>query len=164
MTKMPDSQKLTAKQEKFCQAIVDGLNQSDAYRHVYDTGKMKPAVITNNDYMLMQQSDIAVRIQALRDQITASKAWSFERGMREIEANIELARIANQLGPARASTRDALEMSRLLEQPKDAGKVAITKVTVVLNHGKREPEPLDGGNVVEGAGRVLDPSEEELSG
>ena len=54
------------------------------------------------------------------------------------------------MGAARASTKDALEMSRLLDPKAPDQQVTITKVTVILNHGRRDAEALDAGNVVEG--------------
>ena len=92
MTNMLDSQKLTAKQENFCQGVAGGLNQSDAYRESYGTSKMLPATVHQRAYELVHDSDITARIQELRDQITAGKAWSFARGMNEVETNISTAR------------------------------------------------------------------------
>ena len=155
------SNRLTAKQENFCQAIVDGLNQSDAYRHAYEAARMLPATIANNAYMLMQNSDIAARVQGLRDQVTAGKAWTFEQGMEEVETNIRLSRFLGQMGPARAATKDGLEMSGLLEAPKPGADIKITKVTVILNHGNRRRDNLDDDrSVVEGSSHVLPPDPE----
>ena len=69
---------------------------------------------------------------------------------RVVGTNIELARADLQMGAARASTKDALEMSRVLDPKVQDQHVAITKVTVVLNHGKRDAESLDSGTVVDG--------------
>ena len=109
------SKMLTSKQESFCQAIVDGHNQSDAYRHAYDAGNMKPATPWDAASKLAANPEVAMRILELRDQITAAKAWSFETGLSEIETNIRLSRFIGQMGPARAATKDALEMIGLVD-------------------------------------------------
>jgi phage terminase small subunit len=61
--------KLTPKQEAFCQAIADGKNQSEAYRHAYNTEKMKPETVQNNAYNLMQNREITARIKELRGKL-----------------------------------------------------------------------------------------------
>ena len=149
------TQMLTFKQESFAQVIVDGLNQSDAYRHAYNASNMKPETIWQRASEVMEHGQVAVRIQELRSQITAGKAWSFARGMDEVETNIRLARAVGQMGPARTATRDALEMSRLLDPKAPDQQVTITKVTVVLNHGNRDRELPDPSHVVGGEARTL---------
>lgn len=57
---------LTPKQEKFCQEIVAGKNQSDAYRAAYDTAGMKPVTVNRAAKELMDNPNIAARIAELR--------------------------------------------------------------------------------------------------
>ena len=57
---------LTPKQEKFCQGIVSGLNQSDAYRAAYNCAGMGDATINNEAYVLMKSPDISARIEKLK--------------------------------------------------------------------------------------------------
>lgn len=95
---------VTVKQENFAQAIVDGLNQSDAYRHAYDAQNMKPAVIAKEASLLIDIPNVAVRIQALREHVTdalvAKRVWDKERFIDESETNLRLARFLGQLAPA----------------------------------------------------------------
>ncbi|CAB4132058.1 Terminase small subunit [uncultured Caudovirales phage] len=58
---------LTAKQEAFCQNIVDGCTQLEAYRRAYDSEKMTDNSISCAAYQLMNNSRITHRIQQLRD-------------------------------------------------------------------------------------------------
>ena len=60
---------LTAKQEKFVQNIIEGMNQSDAYRNSYSTKRMADKTIHENASRLMADSKVAARLQELRDQI-----------------------------------------------------------------------------------------------
>ena len=57
---------LTPKQEKFCQSIVAGMNQSDAYRAAYSCEGMGDATINNEAYVLMKSPDISARIEKLK--------------------------------------------------------------------------------------------------
>ena len=59
---------LTAKQEAFCQAYVNGAskgNASAAYREAYDTDKMKPASIRAEACRLLDNLNITQRIDQL---------------------------------------------------------------------------------------------------
>jgi phage terminase small subunit len=57
--------KLTPKQEAFCQAICDGMNQSDAYRLAYNAANMKADTINKKAYELMQNSNVKNRIDKI---------------------------------------------------------------------------------------------------
>ncbi len=58
----------TLKKEKFCQKYVEnGGNGSAAYRYAYDTAGMKAETITNNAYMLLQNSDVSARVRRLEE-------------------------------------------------------------------------------------------------
>lgn len=75
---------LTPKQEKFCQGIVSGLNQSDAYRQAYSCEGMLDATINNNAYMLVNDSDIKARIEALRLPIAERIGMDLESYLKEM--------------------------------------------------------------------------------
>lgn len=67
---------LTAKQEAFCQAIADGMNQSDAYRKAYDAEEMKPITVIKRASELMANGDIAGRVASLRAKLEEKALWS----------------------------------------------------------------------------------------
>lgn len=75
---------LTPKQEKFCQGIVSGLNQSDAYRAAYNCENMGGPTINNNAHVMMQDSDIAMRIEALRLPIAERLGLGLEDYLKEM--------------------------------------------------------------------------------
>lgn len=60
---------LTAKQEEFAKAIVEGKSQADAYRTAYSTKNMSNNAIYREASLLMSNPNIAQRVQELRDQI-----------------------------------------------------------------------------------------------
>jgi phage terminase small subunit len=65
MGEKPDTKKLTPKQEKFCQLIASGMNQTDAYRDAYDTARWKPATIHREAKKMMDTPKIFARIAEL---------------------------------------------------------------------------------------------------
>ena len=126
--------KLTSKQLRFCDAIISGLNQTDAYKAAYDTENMLPATISNNAYMLMNHSDITANIQAQRDSILASVTLTKERAISEAMTNLSMARDLAQIGPANQSLKLAAEFSGLTQSVQSSAQL-VTQVTVVLNRG-----------------------------
>ena len=60
---------LTAKQESFAQNIVDGCTQLESYKRAYDAENMTDNTASGEAYKLMNNPQIAHRIQQLRDQL-----------------------------------------------------------------------------------------------
>ena len=65
---MPNHQ-LTAKQEKFVLAVVEGMTQADAYRHAYNASNMTDKTIIEKASKLMAQDNIRARYNELTDKI-----------------------------------------------------------------------------------------------
>lgn len=57
---------LTQKQEKFCRLVVELNNNSMAYRGAYDASRMKPESIHRKAKELMDNVNVAARIDELR--------------------------------------------------------------------------------------------------
>ena len=83
--------------------------------------------------------------------------------MAEVETNIAQARSLNQMGPARSSTSDALEMSGLLSEHGQDERPPVTKVTILLDglpEGQRveihSRHSLEEPDVVKGTGEVVE--------
>ena len=85
---------LTAKQEKFCQNLLSGMNQTEAYRDAYDCDNMQIETITNNAYQLTKNSDIATRLSELRN-MTATPAVLSAQEKRQILADIARANLTD---------------------------------------------------------------------
>ena len=60
---------LTAKQEAFCQNIVNGCTQLEAYKRAYDAKNMTDQSISSNAYKLINDTQVALRIKQIRDQL-----------------------------------------------------------------------------------------------
>lgn len=70
---------LTEKQEKFCRAIAEGLNQYDAYREAFDPAPtVKRESIEPAASRLVNKDKIQARIAELRASITKRWAWTRE--------------------------------------------------------------------------------------
>ena len=73
-------QKLTAKQEKFAQAIaLEDMTQTDAYRSAYDTSKMADETVYVKASQLASKDNIAVRIAELRQQAMTPKVMTAQK-------------------------------------------------------------------------------------
>lgn len=81
---------LTIKQENFCQAIVDGLSQSDAYRAAYEAGNMSDNAIAVEASRLMDNPNVSLRVDELREDLEALRLWSRAKSLKV------LAEVANQ--------------------------------------------------------------------
>lgn len=76
--------KLTAKQEKFCQGVADGLSQADAYRAAYDASKMKPQTLWVKAAELMASGNVAVRVDELRAALAEKAMWTREKSVKTL--------------------------------------------------------------------------------
>lgn len=67
---------LTAKQEQFCQNIIQGMTQADAYRSAYDTENMLDKTIIEEASRMMADCNISARVQELRNEVAKEKIMS----------------------------------------------------------------------------------------
>ena len=72
---------LTNKQEAFCQAIADGMNQSDAYRSAYSAEKMKAETVNSKAYELSKNGDVTARVKELREALANKSLWTREQSV-----------------------------------------------------------------------------------
>ena len=80
---------LTAKQEAFCQAIANGLNQSDAYRSAYNAGKMKDNSINVNASKVAADAKVSLRIKELRDELASKSLWTRDHSIAVLAGVVE---------------------------------------------------------------------------
>ncbi len=76
---------LTAKQEKFAQAIISGMNQSDAYRHAYETESMSAPTLWNEAYLLAGHPEVSLRLAELREGIQSQFVGDQTDILRELQ-------------------------------------------------------------------------------
>ena len=95
--------KLTPKQEKFCLAYISSGNATEAYKHTYNTNKMKPKTINNRAYEMLENGGIKGRIAELREETK-------ERAMLSLDdVIVELTKVAMSEKVTNAKMK-ALEM------------------------------------------------------
>jgi phage terminase small subunit len=70
--------KLTARQEKFCQGIADGLNQTDAYRTAYNAVNISNKSLWERASRLAAKSKVEARINELKESLTKKYLWTRE--------------------------------------------------------------------------------------
>ena len=91
---------LTIKQETFCQKYVETGNASEAYRHAYDAGGMKPASVNRKAKELLDNGKIAARLEELRAPAAQAAQITLESHLRRLE---ELSAAAQQAGQMAAA-------------------------------------------------------------
>ena len=78
---------LTAKQEKFCQNLLSGMNQTEAYKNAYDCDNMQIETITREASVLADNHNITTRMLELRNMAATPTVLSIQE-KRDILANI----------------------------------------------------------------------------
>lgn len=73
---------LTAKQEEFAKAIVEGMNQSDAYRSAYNTSRMTDKSIWEKASELANDVKVAERIRELRDRVATESIMTAQQRLK----------------------------------------------------------------------------------
>jgi phage terminase small subunit len=78
------SDKLTIKQEKFCQSYIETGNASEAYRRAYDAGKMKDEAIHVNASKLLASTKVSLRVKQLQDEAAKRNEITVDKVVREL--------------------------------------------------------------------------------
>ena len=84
--------KLTPKQESFAQAIVSGMNQSDAYRSAYKVrANTKSACVNVAASKLMADANVSLRVDELRKPAVKKAQMTLESHLARLQALSEAA-------------------------------------------------------------------------
>lgn len=124
---------LTAKQEKFCQAIVEGMTQANAYKAAFNVKTSKPATIYDSASKLIARPDIAQRISELRDKLTAKNLWTREMSVKALISAYKDGSASAKV----AAVRELNAMHGFNEAQKDTSQ----PVKIVLNIGGKPIDP-----------------------
>lgn len=76
---------ITSKQEAFCQAIISGSSQSEAYRIAYSTKNMKSTTVSEEAYAVMQSPTIINRIAELRAPAVRAAGMTLESHLADLQ-------------------------------------------------------------------------------
>ena len=124
---------LTPKQHIFCDGILSGLNQSDAYREAYDVSPdCLPSTVHNAAYALTQNPEIAASIEASRQH---RRGWTLARILEEADRNLKGSQEDRQWASANGSLSFIAKATNLVTERVTPDVVSITRVTVVLDSG-----------------------------
>jgi hypothetical protein len=123
---------LTPKQHVFCDGILSGLNQSDAYREAYNVDGMAPATIHNEASKLMASHEVTASIEASRQH---RRGWTLARILEEADRNLQGAQEDRQWAPANGALSFIAKASGVVQDKPTPDVVSITRVTVVLDSG-----------------------------
>ena len=78
------SDRLTAKQEKFVNALVAGMSQREAYLCAYNVQRMKPDTIDSKASRLFAEGRIRERFDALVAEAARAACWTRERAIADL--------------------------------------------------------------------------------
>lgn len=70
---------LTEKQEQFVRNILEGMNQTEAYRSAYPNQKMSDKTISEAASRLMANSKVVARLSELRNELTKPTIMSAQK-------------------------------------------------------------------------------------
>lgn len=121
---------LTHKQERFAQAVADGMTQADAYRTAYSAVNMKPSTVQENACRLMADSKIAARVAELRSKLAQKQLWTREKSVAGL---VKAFRVAEGAGNAAAMTGSIKELNAM------HGFNAPSKVDLSSSDGSMSP-------------------------
>jgi vacuolar-type H+-ATPase subunit B/Vma2 len=122
--------KLTARQEKFCQCIADGMNQSDAYRAAYTTEKMSDRVLWIKASQTASLDKVKIRVTELKENLANKQLWTRERSV------LILANIADNAEKPSDVTAAIKELNAMHGYNAPSKHEVITNpLVLVLKHG-----------------------------
>lgn len=139
---------LTPKREAFCQAIVAGMNQSDAYRKAYDAAKMKAETIQNKAHVLMKNGEIRARIEEIRAPVVAELQYGLKQAMEEAEDAYRVAKLKENGGAMVAAVTLRAKLNGLLIEKREDVTDPLKKAIGNMPAEKAQ-EMLDALNQVE---------------
>ncbi len=124
---------LTAKQEKFCQAIVAGNNQSEAYRTAYDVSGSTPKSVNENASKLMTNTKVISRVEELRGPVVEKAQYTLGAALAEADEARLIAKVDRDGSVMVQATALKAKLSGLLiEKPTMVQSVLETTSTEIL--------------------------------
>lgn len=83
---------MTPKQERFAQAVADGMSQADAYRVAFDVkATTKPETVQQSACRLMANPKVAARVKELQAALTQKGLWTREMSVKALVRAFKIA-------------------------------------------------------------------------
>ena len=131
---MKEKVKLTVKQDKFARKYIECSCASEAYRHAYDTKRMKPETIWSRACEVLKNSKVAARVNQLQEQAQQRHEITFDR---MIQMFIEDREQAKQLNQTSAAISADNAIAKMLGFMTEKSEVKIEQ-TVEVMHRQEE--------------------------
>lgn len=137
--------KLTIKQEKFCQAYIETGNASKAYRQAYDAERMKLATINRKAKELLDNGKITARLDALQQTHQKRHNVTVDSLTLEYEEAREIAKTSGQPSAMVSATTGKGKLHGLIKDKheltgKDGGPIELTRIERIIV----DPAAADG--------------------
>ena len=126
--------RLTPKQENFCLAYLETGNASEAYRRAYDAGGMAAATVNKRASELLDNGEVAGRIEELREPILKRHAITVDDLLAELEEARRLALETEAPAPAVSATMGKAKLlgydKQLIDVTSNGGSIAPTRIVI----------------------------------
>ncbi len=99
--------RITPKQEKFIQGVIDGLTQREAYRQAYDAENMKDESVDATASKLLKDRKIALRYREILKETSKMFLWSREQSFSEYEWLKDKSKASIEQDGVKKATADA---------------------------------------------------------
>ncbi len=107
---------LTPKQEAFCQAIVAGNSQSEAYRSAYEAKDMTGKTVNEAASRVMRDRKVSARVAELREPVIEKLRYDLSAAMAEASEALGMARSKESASAMVAAVALRAKLSGLLAE------------------------------------------------
>ena len=137
---------LTPKQESFCLAYLETGNASEAYRRSYSAGGMKPESVNRKAKEVLDNVNIAARIEELREPVRQKAMLTLETHLARLDELSRKAEAAEQFAPA---------ITAETNRGKAAG-LYVERLDHTSSDGSMTPQPVDAALVTALVNKLVD--------
>tara|TARA_R110000851_G_scaffold176531_2_gene323213 strand:- start:269 stop:715 length:447 start_codon:yes stop_codon:yes gene_type:complete len=135
--------KLTPKQEKFCNLYIELGNASEAYRQAYNVIDALSSTITENASRLLASSNVSARVAELQESVKETHSITRDYIVKGLLEIISDADYTFNLGKDSKLTKDdSKAFYRIMQQTKNTDKLRALE-TLAKMLGLNEPEKID---------------------
>ena len=145
---------LTAKQESFCQAILEGNDQRAAYIAAYSVSGMKDSTIREEASRLAANPNIATTIAEARQR---NRDWTMATVLADCDTNLAGARKDHQWSAANAIVATGAKVAGILTDKVDINVTHTLKPGLSLEELEARVSRLDAleAGVVDGTSKII---------
>lgn len=123
------SPKVTPQQEKFCQLIAVGLNQSDAYRAAYNIKRAQAKTVHEKASRLAAEGKVKARVDEIRKPIIEEVRYDLRKAMDEAEKAMLLGLMLGQSSAVVAAVQLRSKLNGLLVEERRNERTPLQDLT-----------------------------------